>query len=195
MPFAVGIGPGGESEQDLLRGIDGVSRPETVGQTERRRLAEFSGRQFRNALGRFATGVTVVTTMTENGPLAMTVNSFASVSLSPPLVLWSPARESDRFPAFEVAPYFAIHILAREQESLSIRFAASGDDFDGVDFAEGLGRSPILPDCAAVFECRHAAGHDGGDHLIVVGEVLRISEREAAPLLYYRGGYADLAHR
>lgn len=158
-------------------------------------MAEFNGRQFRDALGRFATGVTVVTTMTADGPLAMTVNSFASVSLDPPLVLWSPARESDRFPAFEAASHFAIHILAREQETLSIRFATSGDDFEGVEYVEGLGRSPILPGCAAVFECRHAAGHDGGDHLIVVGEVLRIADREAAPLLYYRGGYADLSHR
>lgn len=157
-------------------------------------MTEFSGRQFRNALGRFATGVTVVTTMTDNGPLAMTVNSFASVSLDPPLVLWSPARKSDRFEAFEAASHFAIHILAREQETLSIRFAAAGDDFEGVEFEPGLGGSPVLPNCAAVFECRHAAGYDGGDHLIVVGEVLRISEREAEPLLYYRGAYAELSN-
>lgn len=152
----------------------------------------FSEKQLRDAMGRFATGVTVVTTMTADGPLGMTVNSFASVSLDPPLVLWSPARKSLRFPAFEAADFFAIHVLAADQKDLAAAFALAGDAFDGLDFATGEGDTPLLSDCAARFECRHAAGHDGGDHLIVLGEVLRIEEREVAPLLYHRGAYCAL---
>jgi 4-hydroxyphenylacetate 3-hydroxylase, reductase component len=152
----------------------------------------FSEQQLRGAMGRFATGVTVVTTMTPDGPLGMTVNSFASVSLDPPLVLWSPARRSLRFPAFEAADFFAIHVLAVDQKDLAEAFALSGDAFEHLETAAGEGGTPLLSNCAARFECRHAAGHDGGDHLIVVGEVLRIEEREVAPLLYHRGGYCAL---
>ncbi|WP_284154696.1 flavin reductase family protein [Algicella marina] len=149
-------------------------------------------RELRNALGCFATGVTVVTTMAETGPLGMTANSFASVSLSPPLVLWSPARHSARFPAFEAASHFAIHILAEDQQGLSERFARDGLNFDGLETVPGLGGSPLLPDCAARFECAHSAGHDGGDHLIVVGEVLRMECSDKAPLVFHRGAYASL---
>nr|WP_328803199.1 flavin reductase family protein [Oceanomicrobium pacificus] len=153
----------------------------------------FDQRELRNALGRFATGVTIVTTMTDDGPLGITANSFASVSLDPALVLWSPARKSARFPAFEAADYFAIHILAADQRDLSERFARSGDAFHDLDFGRGLGDAPLLDGCAARFECKHAAGHDGGDHLIVVGEVQRIQEADRAPLIYHRGAYAGLA--
>ena len=149
----------------------------------------FDQRELRDALGCFATGVTVVTTHSDRGPLGMTANSFASVSLDPPLVLWSPARKSLRFPAFETAPFFAIHILAEDQIALSNRFATSGDDFGGVAFHRGDGDTPLLDGCAARFECAHSAGHDGGDHLIVVGEVLRMTCTDKRPLLYYRGGY------
>jgi len=155
-------------------------------------MADFDERAFRSALGCFATGVTVVTTRTERGPLGMTANSFASVSLSPPLVLWSPARRSLRFPAFEAAAFFAIHILAEDQQSLSDRFAREGEDFSGIDVTEGLGKMPILSGCAAVLECARAAGHDAGDHLILVGEVQRLTQSDASPLLYHRGQYAAL---
>lgn len=152
----------------------------------------FSDRDLRDALGRFATGVTVVTTMTPEGPLGITANSFASVSLTPPLVLWSPARKSSRFAAFEAASHFAVHVLSAGQRALAERFARSGDYFGGVDFLSGLGDAPLLAECAVRLECRHAAGYDGGDHLIVVGEVLRIEVRDLAPLLFYRGDYAQL---
>lgn len=155
-------------------------------------MSGFSERDLRNALGRFATGVTVVTTMTAGGPLGITANSFSSVSLDPPLVLWSPARKSSRFPAFEAAPYFAIHILSDAQRDLAERFA-KGSDFTEILFESGHGGTPLLAGCAARFECRHAAGHDGGDHLIVVGEVLRVVEQDVAPLLFHRGAYAALA--
>jgi flavin reductase (DIM6/NTAB) family NADH-FMN oxidoreductase RutF len=154
-------------------------------------MTAFSERELRDALGRFATGVTVVTTLTERGPLGITVNSFSSVSLDPPLVLWSPARRSSRFPAFEASTHFAIHVLAADQRPLAEHFATEGD-FPDVLHRPGLGDAPLLEGCAARLECAHAAAHDGGDHLIVVGEVLRVTESERPPLLYYRGAYRTL---
>jgi flavin reductase (DIM6/NTAB) family NADH-FMN oxidoreductase RutF len=152
-------------------------------------MPDFTQRQLRDAMGRFATGVTVVTTMTPDGPLGITANSFASVSLEPPLVLWSPARKSSRFPAFEAASHFAIHVLARDQQAIAEHFARIGSGFERFGYVPGLGEAPLLDGCTARFECRHAAQFDGGDHLICVGEVLRIVEAEREPLIYFRGGY------
>ncbi len=149
-------------------------------------------KDLRQALGCFATGVTVVTTMCPDGPLGITANSFASVSLDPPLVLWSPARKSARFPAFEAASHFAVHILSQSQRDLSNRFAQEGFAFDELDYESGEGGVPLLSDCAARFECLHAAGYDGGDHLIIVGEVLRFESTQKPPLIYHRGGYTGL---
>jgi len=148
--------------------------------------------ELRDTLGRFATGVTVVTTATADGPLGITANSFASVSLEPPLVLWSPARRSSRYPAFEAASHFAIHILALDQRWLADRFARTGDDFDGIEHSPGLGDAPLFVNCAARLECLHSAGHDGGDHLIVVGEVLRMQVNERPPLVFHRGTYCTI---
>ena len=155
-------------------------------------MPDFSERDLRDALGRFATGVTVVTTMTPRGPLGITANSFSSVSLHPPLILWSPARKSRRFPAFEAASFFAIHVLSAGQQGLAERFALPGDGFADVGYETGFGDTPLLAGCSARFECRHAAGHDGGDHLIVVGEVLRVSQTDLKPLLFHRGHYTSL---
>lgn len=155
-------------------------------------MRQFTDRDFRDGLGRFATGVTVVTTMTADGPLGITANSFASVSLDPPLILWSPARKSRRFPAFEAASHFAVHVLGSGQRDLAERFAGSGGGFDGLAYAIGLGESPLLEGCAARFECRHEARYDGGDHLIVVGEVLRLVQADLPPLVFHRGGYHGL---
>jgi flavin reductase (DIM6/NTAB) family NADH-FMN oxidoreductase RutF len=156
-------------------------------------LAEFSERELRDAMGSFATGVTIVTTMTDRGPLGMTVNSFTSVSLDPPLVLWSPARKSARFPAFEAASHFAVHILSQNQRELADIFSKSGiEAFDDIEYTHGIGDVPLLNGCTARFECSHAAGHDGGDHLIVVGEVLRISACDKPSLLFYRGEFTGL---
>lgn len=151
-------------------------------------MTAFTPKDLRNALGRFATGVTVVTTMTPAGPLGITVNSFSSVSLDPPLVLWSPARRSARFSAFEASSHFAIHILAADQRALAEHFAKHGN-FRSIPFAPGLGEAPLLDGASARLECLHAVHYDGGDHLIVVGEVLRIAEAERPPLLYHRGRY------
>lgn len=147
-------------------------------------------REYRNALGRFATGVCLVTTQTAHGPLGMTVNSFASVSLDPRLVLWSPARKSARFAAFEAASHFAIHVLSLAQEEIANRFARDGFAFEGLTVEDGIGKAPLIPDAVARFECSHAAQYDGGDHLIVVGEVERFHYCDAEPLLYYKGAYA-----
>ncbi|MFS4437102.1 flavin reductase family protein [Paracoccaceae bacterium GXU_MW_L88] len=153
----------------------------------------FSSRDLRDALGQFATGVTVVTTQTPDGPLGMTVNSFAAVSLEPPLVLWSPARASDRFESFEAASHFAIHVLGRHQEHLAVGFAQSGHEpFAALETRPGLGDVPILDGCCARFECVHAAQYEGGDHLIMVGEVKRLEIGTAPPLIFHRGAFGAL---
>jgi len=144
-------------------------------------------------MGSFATGVTIVTTMTNRGPLGMTVNSFASVSLDPPLVLWSPARKSARFPAFEAASHFAVHVLSQDQQVLADAFSKAGiEAFDDLEYTLGIGDVPLLNGCTSRFECCHAAGYDGGDHLIVVGEVLKILASNKPSLLFYRGEYTGV---
>ena len=146
-------------------------------------------REFRDTLGRFATGVTVVTTQTGNGPLGITANSFASVSLDPPLVLWSPAKASRRFPAFEAADHYAIHVLGEDQMDLCRRFSRDGTDFDGLDWEAGPGETPLIAGCLARFRCVKTAAHDGGDHVIVVGRVLECEYRDGQPLLFSGGRY------
>jgi 3-hydroxy-9,10-secoandrosta-1,3,5(10)-triene-9,17-dione monooxygenase reductase component len=150
------------------------------------------GRAFRNALGAFTTGVTIVTTRDAEGrDVGLTVNSFNSVSLEPPLVLWSLARSSASLPAFVDAEYFAVHILGARQEALSNLFAKRGvDKFAGLGLARGHGGIPLLDGCAARFECRTAFRHEGGDHEIFVGEVLTFEHFDAAPLVFQQGGYA-----
>lgn len=149
-------------------------------------------RQFRDALGAFATGVTVVTTQTAMGPLGITANSFASLSLDPPLVLWSPARGSRRFDAFAEAEHFAIHVLSAQQTHLGTHFARQGHDFDLPDVHMNAQNVPILPGCLAVFECQREAVHAGGDHAIVVGRVLAARHKPGAPLVFQSGRYAHL---
>jgi flavin reductase (DIM6/NTAB) family NADH-FMN oxidoreductase RutF len=146
-------------------------------------------RAFRNALGRFATGVTVITTQGPDGPLGFTANSFAALSLDPPLVLWSPARASARFPVFSVAQAFAIHVLAADQASLGARFVRGGAGFDGLEHDLSESGVPVLVDTLARFDCQLHATHDGGDHLIVVGLVEQAMYREGAPLVFSQGGY------
>ncbi len=156
-------------------------------------MPEFTQRELRDALGRFATGVTLITTMTPRGPLGITANSFASLSLNPPLVLWSPARKSSRFAAFEAASHFTVHVLARDQQAIAEHFARHGDGFERFGSIPGLGEAPLLEGCAARLECRHAARFEGGDHLICVGEVLRLSHADRPPLVYHQGAYRGLA--
>jgi flavin reductase (DIM6/NTAB) family NADH-FMN oxidoreductase RutF len=152
---------------------------------------------FRNALGLFPTGVAIVTMRASDGErIGTTVSSFNSVSLDPPLVLFSIARNAGAFDAWVGAEYFAVNILSEQQRDISNRFArALTDKWDGVAEATGLNRVPLIPDACACFECESYAKHDGGDHLILVGRVMTyattLSERPR-PLLFYRGRYRDL---
>jgi flavin reductase (DIM6/NTAB) family NADH-FMN oxidoreductase RutF len=150
-------------------------------------------RAFRDALGRFATGVTVITTQTPDGPMGFTANSFASVSLDPALVLWSPARASQRFAVFAQAAFYTIHVLGMRQQELSRRFLRGGDGFAGLACDTAPEGMPILPDVLARFDCAQHATHDGGDHLIIVGRVLRATCGEGAPLVFSQGRYGGFA--
>ncbi|MDU8909832.1 flavin reductase family protein [Aestuariicoccus sp. MJ-SS9] len=148
-----------------------------------------SSRAFRDALGRFGTGVTVVTCATGDGPLGITANSFASVSLDPPLVLWAPAKGSSRYPFFAAADHFAIHVIGSDQAEVCQGFARSGDAFDRFAWEEGAHGVPLLQNCLSRFECTKTAEHDGGDHTIVVARVTRVTTRIGEPLMFFGGKY------
>lgn len=154
-------------------------------------------REFRNALGSFATGVTVITSLGRRGELlGVTANSFNSVSLDPPLVLFSLSRTAYSWREFLSTHYFAVNVLARDQEPLSNRFAqALAQKWDGLDYVSWDTGCPILTGCLANFECEYRYTHDGGDHVIFVGQVLRMQARDdngGGPLIFYRGRYAQL---
>ena len=148
-------------------------------------------RDFRNALGTFATGVTIITAMTADGkPYGLTCNSFASVSLNPPLVLWSLGMFSNGLNTFQNASHFAVNILGESQQELANKFAkSSGDKFSGVDWKPGLGNAPVLSDSVANFQCRAANRYYGGDHIIFLGAVEAYAYNRKEPLLFARGGY------
>ncbi|MES0874001.1 flavin reductase [Sinimarinibacterium thermocellulolyticum] len=157
----------------------------------------FDTTEFRKALGTFATGVTIITARAGDGtPIGLTANSFNSVSLDPPLVLWSLANNAMSFEAFRAATHWAVHVLGADQEELSGRFARRGvDKFAGLEIEDGVGGVPLLRGCAARFECRTASQYQGGDHLIFIGEVLRFDRDEAAPLVFHGGKYAHATRR
>ena len=159
----------------------------------RRALApSFSTPDFRAALGMFATGVTIVTARgADGGPVGLTANSFNSVSLEPPLVLWSLARSAGSMPAFERGSHNAINILAAEQHALAERFASKAvDRFKDLAFREGAGGAPLIDGAAAVFECFNRSRYEEGDHVIFVGEVERCEWRAGAtPLIFHSGRY------
>ncbi|MCU0760763.1 MAG: flavin reductase family protein [Steroidobacteraceae bacterium] len=148
-------------------------------------------RDLRNALGTFATGVTVMTASGPDGrPIGMTVNSFSALSLRPPLVLWGLSRQNPGAAAFEEAPRFVVNVLSLQQLSLSRQFSRSGTDkFAGVALRDGANGVPQLAGCLAWFECDRVACHEGGDHLIVVGQVTRYEYASGAPLIFARGRY------
>ena len=157
----------------------------------------FEQRALRDILGRFATGVTVMTTRAAGGePVGMTVNSFTSVSLEPPLILWNIAKSSNSLDAYLQAKDFAIHILNADQLALSIQFARSDHTmFNGVSYERSAANVPILPNCAAVFECSTHKIHDSGDHYIIVGRVDRFTWEKSEPLLFFRGRYRKLGDK
>ena len=148
-------------------------------------------RHFRNALGRFATGVTIVTCLdASKQPVGLTANSFSALSLEPPLVLWSLRSASPSIAAFEAAPRFAVNVLTESQVELSRRFAARSEDrFADVAWAQGEQGSPVLAGCAAVFECESLSHQMAGDHRLFIGRVLACTESALPPLLFQAGHY------
>lgn len=145
----------------------------------------------RAALGRFTTGVTIITCRDGAGaPVGLTANSFNSLSLDPPLILWSLRANSLSLPVFRAATHFAVNVLAEAQVELSRRFAsAQPDKFAEGQWADGLGGAPILSGCAAVLECERVAEHVAGDHVLFIGHVRQLFEAPLQPLVFQSGRY------
>ena len=158
--------------------------------------ATLDAKDLRRALGHFVTGVTVVTTRCLQGSLqGITANSFSSVSLDPPLVLVSVARTLSSFQHFRSCNAFAVHLLGDDQRDISNRFAARGSDkWAGIDVGEGVDGIPLLPNRLGLFECKLHATHDGGDHEILIGRVVRYDVApETPPLVFFKGAYRSIS--
>jgi len=155
-------------------------------------VTEFDPKAFRRALGNFATGITVITAQTPAGEkTGVTANSFNSVSLEPPLILWSIDKRSGSCKIFEEASHFAVNILAADQIDVSNHFARPSDDkFADVTFTEGFGGAPLLQDTSACFQCESYETIDGGDHWILIGKVVAFEDAGRAPLVYHQGSYS-----
>ncbi|WP_324826713.1 flavin reductase family protein [Qipengyuania zhejiangensis] len=151
----------------------------------------YDAQAFRDALGSFVTGVTIVTARdAEGNPFGLTANSFNSVSLDPPMVLWSLSLQSGTLPVFRDAESWAVHVLAADQQAMSDRFARAGEDkFAGLDVEDGPEGAPRIAGYAARFGCRARFEYEGGDHAIFLGEVVDFDRREVEPLIYHSGRY------
>jgi len=154
-------------------------------------MSTFDSKELRRVLGAFTTGVTIMTTVDQDGKrYGVTANSFSSVSLDPPLILWSQSRTSSSYHAFRNSERFVVNILADHQIQVSNQFAKSGDNkFQGIAVNEGLGGVPIIDDCSAYLECVKVAVHPGGDHDIYIGQVERIYRGGNRPLAFGEGRY------
>lgn len=150
-------------------------------------------RDFRSALGTFATGVTIITAAdADRRPYGLTVNSFASVSLNPPLVLWSLLLYSSALNIFQNASHFAVNVLGSSQQALALKFAKSSEDkFSGVEWQPGLGNAPLIGGCVATFQCRSVDRYYGGDHVIFLGAVEAYAYNSSEPLLFLRGQFGQ----
>jgi 3-hydroxy-9,10-secoandrosta-1,3,5(10)-triene-9,17-dione monooxygenase reductase component len=157
--------------------------------------AVIESRRFRDVLGSFTTGVIVVTTVNECGhPVGLTVNSFNSLSLDPPLILWSLSLKAPSLNSFRSTGHFVINILSSSQQRLCKVFSTPSENkFENVGFVVGLGGVPILKDTVAHMVCRTYSRYPGGDHEIYVGEVLEIEDRNHAPLVFHRGSFHELS--
>lgn len=162
--------------------------------TETQLMSQIDSREFRNGLGQFATGVTIVTTRdTQGAAVGMTANSFASLSLEPPLVLWSIAKTSSNYVAFAEAKEFAIHVLGADQTALCSQFARKDiDRFANVEIEAGREGTPLLRDYLARFQCSTEHRYEGGDHLIIVGRVQQLDAQAGDPLLFFQGRFEQL---
>lgn len=156
------------------------------------KTVQIDPKALRQALGAFTTGVTIITTRSPTGePVGITANSFSSVSLDPPLVLWSLARTAHSLGSFSQSSHWNVHVLSMEQEDLSNRFAKAGENkFAGLELDTGISDSPLLTNCSARFQCKKAFEYDGGDHIIFVGEVLGFDKSDRPPIAYASGNYA-----
>lgn len=150
-------------------------------------------RDFRHALGSYATGVTVITASApDRRPVGLTCNSFASVSLNPPLVLWSLVSVSPNMSIFQNASHFAVNVLGRSQQAVARQFATPAEDkFAGIGWTPGLGHAPLLDDAVATFQCRSADRYYGGDHVIFLGAVEAYAYNRAEPLLFAQGQFGQ----
>ena len=146
---------------------------------------------YRQALGNFPTGVTIITCMSQSGPLGITVNSFTSVSLKPPLIMWCLNKKSTRFSSFMDAENFAVHVMPTGSKSLCLSFAKSAQAFEETDWSLSAQQVPLLKNSLARFECRQFADYDGGDHSIVLGLVDLVSTTEGVPLTFAQGCFID----
>lgn len=146
-------------------------------------------RDLRTACGAFATGVTVVTCRDDTGPLGFTANSFTSVSLDPPLLLWCPAIASPRHDAFVAAPHFSVHVLEAGQLDISERFASEARDFNEIDYQDSPHGVPQIAGCLTRFDCRHFASHGAGDHTVVLGLIEQVTHTPGVPLVFALGAY------
>lgn len=148
-----------------------------------------NARAFRTALGRYATGVTIITAREDGVPIGITANSFTSLSLDPPLILWSPAKASARYNAFLAAEAFNVHVLAGDQRHIAEAFSKSKHGFDGLDMTLNAAGVPLIGGSIAVFECIKHAAHDGGDHTLIIGEVIEAAHKDGAPLVFVDGTF------
>lgn len=153
------------------------------------------GSTLRRAFGQFGTGVTVITAMTERGPLGMTANSFSSVSLDPPLVLWSAAKRSKRHDAFAAAQHYCIHVLSSAQQAMAMHFASQGEAFDTVEWTPAAQGVPQLAGCLAAFHCERYAVHAAGDHSVILGEIKEaaVSGGNGTGLIFHQGAFGGFA--
>jgi len=163
---------------------------------DRQDMAGIDADMFRRALGCFASGVTIVTTLQEGKPAGTTVSAFSALSLDPPLVLVSMARSSNTLSAIREAGFFGVNILSAEQTEIARKFASSkgGPKFDGMDWRKEVSGAPLFAENSSTIDCELETIHDGGDHEILVGRVLFVScAGEPEPLLYYRSAFRELA--
>lgn len=143
---------------------------------------------YRKALGRFTTGIAVVTAIDSAGaPIGITVNSFASLSLAPALIMWAPAKNSNRHDPFVAAPNFAVHVLSADQKAVCDQFVKNMYGFDGIAYEQNAEGVPVIEGSLAAFECATTALHDAGDHTMIVGEVTRVRERGGEALIFHNG--------
>ncbi len=160
--------------------------------TEIRDDFDLDPRAFRRALGNFATGVTIITAQSSDGDIVgVTASSFNSLSVDPPLILWSSMKEAKSCPAFESATHFAVNILASDQIDMSNHFARQQEDkFAGIEWEAGIGGAPIFPNCAGRFQCESYEKVDGGDHWIFIGKVITFDDFGRSPLCFHQGSYS-----